>query len=98
MLGNNVQITGTGMVSINMPGSAVAGSLATLGNLKIGANQELAVYDSTGTVQTAAFHSVTLSGSATFLAEKGGVWSHGSHRWKFGAGTNQRNHAVRASR
>ena len=70
LLGNNFEIVGTGLASINIPGSAPTGALSTLGSLKMGANQELTVYDSTGNVQTLAFQSVSLNGSTTFSPKK----------------------------
>src|SRR5262249_17253904 len=70
LLGNNFEITGTGLASINIPGSAPTGALSTLGSLKMGPNQELTVYDSTGNVQTVAFQSVSLNGSTTFSPKK----------------------------
>ena len=70
LLGNDFEITGTGFATINLPGSAPTGALSTMGNLKMGPNQELIVYDSTGNVQTVAFQSVSLSGSTTFSPKK----------------------------
>jgi len=65
--GNDIEITGAGYAIINAIGSAPAGAISTMGNLKIGANQILGV-DKNGTPSyTAAFTSVTLTGgNATF--------------------------------
>ncbi len=68
VLGNNVEITGTGMTMLNMLGSAPQGSTATLGNLRIGGGQILGVTKTTGPVTyVTVFDSVTLTGGdATF--------------------------------
>ena len=68
VLGNNVEITGTGMTMLNMLGSAPQGSAATLGNLRIGGGQILGVTKTTGPVTyVTVFDSVTLTGGdATF--------------------------------
>jgi autotransporter-associated beta strand protein len=67
ILGNNVEVTGTGLVVMNMIGSAPAGSVATLGNLKIADGQTLGVDKNGAPTHTVAFTSVTLGGgNATF--------------------------------
>ena len=63
IVGNNVEIVGSGLADINGP-TAVAGLSTTLGNLKIGGGQILGVNKNTMSV---IFQSVTLTGgNATF--------------------------------
>lgn len=82
VFGNDVEITGTGGVSLNLltdtGGGGIAGAagtVSTLGNLKIGAGQELALYKATATNTplTAEFPTVTLTGNgAKFSPKKAG--------------------------
>lgn len=83
VFGNDVEISGTGGVSLNLltnadgGGTAVsAGTVSTLGNLKIGTGQELALYKAAATPAlplAAEFTSVTLTGNgATFSAKRPG--------------------------
>jgi fibronectin-binding autotransporter adhesin len=70
--GNNVEIVGSGVAVINpltdaATTTAPAGSVATMGYLKIGAGQTLAVGKNSTPSLSAAFQSVTLTGgNATF--------------------------------
>lgn len=67
VFGNNVEITASGLAVLNMAGSAPAGAVSTLGDLKVGGGQQVGVYKSSGTVQTVKFQTVTLTGgNATF--------------------------------
>lgn len=64
---NNYEMTGTGLSVINMLGSAPTNSVSQLGNLRIGAGQELGTYRGSGNLHVVAFQSVTLTGgNATF--------------------------------
>ena len=67
--GNNVVISGSGLALLNPLSNASppATATVTMGNLKIGAGQELGVHLNTGTAHTIIFPTVTLtSGMATF--------------------------------
>lgn len=76
ILGTNVEVTGSGLVVMNVPTNLAAGTLnvkVVMGDLKIG-GQELAVYKSTtaGTPGFLEFQTVTLTGNATFSPKKPG--------------------------
>jgi autotransporter-associated beta strand protein len=65
--GNDIEVAGTGLAVLNPLGNAPIGAIIGMGNLKIGAGQELGIYDASGNVHAAAFNSVTLTGgNATF--------------------------------
>ena len=65
--GNDVDLLGTGFVSLNPLGTSPLGALSTMGHLKIGNGQNLGVYRNGGNVMTLVFPTVTLSGgTATF--------------------------------
>ena len=85
-LGNDVEFAGTGLAVINTPSTAPAGSITTLGNLKIGANQILGPNRNAGNSQVIEFTSVTLTGgNATFAPNTLGVGFSGSADLKLGA-------------
>jgi fibronectin-binding autotransporter adhesin len=60
-VGNNIEVTGTGLADLNFP-AAVTNNVVSMGSLKIG-NQTLGVNKNSGTY---AFSSVTISGTPTF--------------------------------
>lgn len=60
MLGNDMEIAGTGYVNINVLGAADV--TAVMGNLKIGAGQILGVNKNDTSIRTLAFPTVTLTG------------------------------------
>jgi len=66
--GNNVDFApGAGTVIFNALGTAPVGALVTMGNLKIGDQQQLGIYLGSGNTHNLAFTSVTLNGGlATF--------------------------------
>src|SRR5439155_24663368 len=65
--GNHLEISGTGLADLNPLSSAPTNAVIGMGNLKIGAGQELGIYDASGNIHTVAFNSVTLTGgNATF--------------------------------
>ena len=73
--GNNIQMAGSGAAILNLLGTAnPTGSAAsiTMGNLTIGSNQELGLYDSGSGPHTAVFPTVTLTGNATFSPRTAG--------------------------
>jgi autotransporter-associated beta strand protein len=61
-LGNNVEVIGAGLATLNPLGSAPSNAVSTMGNLKIGDGQELGVIRNSGQPQTVLFQSVTLTG------------------------------------
>lgn len=66
-LGNDVEILGAGLVTLNPLGTAPTNAVTTLGNLKMGGGQELGIIRNSGQPQIVAFQSVTLTGGdATF--------------------------------
>ncbi len=67
VLGNDVELTGTGLAILNPLGTAPVGASVGLGNLKIGAGQEMGVFLNTGNAHIITFQTVTLTaGTATF--------------------------------
>jgi autotransporter-associated beta strand protein len=68
--GNNLEIAGTGLASLNPLGSAPANSITTMGNLKIGDAQELGVNTNTGGPIVVAFPTVTLNGGIAAFSPK----------------------------
>ncbi len=64
--GNDMEVTGTGLALLNPLGTAPVGAVIGMGNLKVGAGQELGIYLASGNTHTIAFNSVTLNGSAIF--------------------------------
>ena len=65
--GNDVELSGSGFVTVNPLGTAPAGALSTMGMLKLGNGQNLGVYRGAGNVITLVFPTVTLTGgTATF--------------------------------
>jgi fibronectin-binding autotransporter adhesin len=68
--GNDIEVAGTGLAVLDPIGSAPTGSSVTMGNLKLGAGQEVGVnFNGTGTDinHPVIFNSVTLNGgNATF--------------------------------
>jgi autotransporter-associated beta strand protein len=63
-------LTGLGLANLNPLGSAPAGSVVTLGNLKIGDGQELGVYLSAQPTHVVTFQSVTLRGGMARFSPK----------------------------
>lgn len=67
IFGNDLELIGQGLVTLNPLGSAPTNSINTMGNLKIGAGQELGVIRNATQPQIVFFRSVTLTGgTATF--------------------------------
>ena len=73
VFGNNVELAGSGLATLNPLGTSPVGSLSTLGNLQIGNGQDLGVYRNGGNVMTVVFPTVTLTGgTATFSPRPAG--------------------------
>jgi autotransporter-associated beta strand protein len=70
VLGNNVELAGNGLAALNALGTAPVGAKMTMGNLKMGGGQELAVYLSGGNTHVIAFSSVTLTGGDARFSPK----------------------------
>ena len=67
VMGNDLTLVGSGFATLNPLGTAPAGSMITMGNLRIGGGQELGVYLSAAPAHVVTFASVTLTGGiATF--------------------------------
>ncbi len=67
LFGNDIELTGTGLAIVNPLGTAPVNASVTMGNLRIGAGQELGVFLNTGNAHVIAFPTVTLTGgTATF--------------------------------
>ena len=65
-LGNNVQVVGTGNVTLNVIGTAPVGAATNMGKMTVG-NQEVTIYSASGSnAHVVAFSSVSLTGSPTF--------------------------------
>jgi autotransporter-associated beta strand protein len=69
-LGNDLEMIGTGLATLNPLGSAPTNALSTMGNLKIGGGQELGVIRNSGQPQIVAFQSVTLTGGEPVFSPK----------------------------
>ena len=76
VLGNDVEVAGTGIAVLDPLGSAPADSTITMGNLRIGGGQELGV-DVNGTtpVHPVMFQSVTLTGGDATFSPKTPGWN-----------------------
>ncbi len=84
VMGNNVEVIGTGYVNMNMAGSAGAGNVTTLGNLRIG-DQMLGVNKNGGATQVLEFTSVTLTGGdPTFAPTTVGFGASGTGDLRLG--------------
>lgn len=69
--GNDVQVNGSGWAILNPLGTAAAGASVTLGNLRIGAGQQLGVYLSASFAShPVVFQGVTLTGGVATFAPK----------------------------
>ena len=76
VFGNDVEVAGTGLAVLDPLGSAPAGSSITMGNLKIGAGQELGVnLNGTGPDHPVVFQSVTLTGGNATFSPKTPGWN-----------------------
>jgi autotransporter-associated beta strand protein len=69
-IGNNIELTGTGIATLNPLGNAAANSITTMGNLKIGNGQELGVNTNTAGPIVVAFPTVTLTGGVASFSPK----------------------------
>jgi autotransporter-associated beta strand protein len=69
-LGNNVEVIGAGLATLNPLGSAPTNAISTMGNLKIGDGQELGVIRNSGQPQIVFFQSVTLNGGNARFSPK----------------------------
>ncbi|HEV8607904.1 MAG TPA: autotransporter-associated beta strand repeat-containing protein, partial [Tepidisphaeraceae bacterium] len=76
--GNDIAITGSGLVILNPLGSAPLGTKITMGNLSIGTGQEAGVYLGANPAHVLEFTSVTLNGTATFSPKTPGFGADGS--------------------
>ena len=65
-LGNDVQVTGTGLTLLNPLGSAPVNAVVNMGHLSVGAGQEVGLYLASGNTHVVSFASTTLSGTAKF--------------------------------
>ncbi len=65
LFGNNIELTGTGTAVIN-PLSTASPETSTLGNVKLGTGQRLVIGKNAAGVNTVAFQSATINGTATF--------------------------------
>ena len=76
VLGNDVELAGTGLVVLDPLGSAAAGSSVTMGALKLGAGQELGVnLNGSGPDHPVVFQSVTLTGGNATFSPKTQGWN-----------------------
>jgi autotransporter-associated beta strand protein len=72
--GNDVEITGSGLAVLGVPGGPPVGSAVIFNNLKIGGGQQAGVYKSGGNAQIVRFQTVTLTGgNATFSPKTPGL-------------------------
>jgi autotransporter-associated beta strand protein len=63
--GNDIAVTGTGLIILNPLGTAPVGTKITMGNLSAGAGQEVGVYLGAEPSHVLEFKTVTLSGTPT---------------------------------
>lgn len=70
VLGNDLELLGSGVALLDPLGSAPAGSKLTMGNLKIGGGQELGVYLSAVPDHVVVFPAVMLTGGAVTFSPK----------------------------
>jgi fibronectin-binding autotransporter adhesin len=74
VFGNDLELSGTGLVVLNSPSSAPVGAITSLGNLKMGGGQILGPNRNIGNAQVIAFNTVTLTGgNATFAPNTFGI-------------------------
>jgi fibronectin-binding autotransporter adhesin len=86
VLGNNVEVVGTGFANMNMAGGAgnIVDAVTTMGNLRIG-GQTLGVNKNGGVAQTLEFTSVTLTGgNPTFSPTTPGFGASGTSNLRLG--------------
>jgi len=77
--GNNIELAGAGLAVLNPLGTAPAGNTTTMGNLKMGGGQELALYLNSQPYHVIVFPTVTLTGgTATFYPKSPTFGSTGS--------------------
>jgi fibronectin-binding autotransporter adhesin len=69
-LGNNIELAGTGLGTLNPLGSAPANNITNMGNLKIGDKQELGVNTNATVPFVVAFPTVTLNGGVAAFSPK----------------------------
>jgi fibronectin-binding autotransporter adhesin len=69
-LGNNIELTGIGLATLNPLGSAPANNITNMGNLKIGDKQELGVNTNAAVPFVVAFPTVTLNGGVAAFSPK----------------------------
>jgi fibronectin-binding autotransporter adhesin len=69
-LGNNIELAGTGLATLNPLGSAPANNITNMGNLKIGDKQELGVNTNATVPFVVAFPTVTLTGGIAGFSPK----------------------------
>jgi autotransporter-associated beta strand protein len=70
VVGNNVEVLGTGTVVLNFPGGPPVGSISSLGNLRVGGGQQVGVIKNSGNAQVWEFRSVTLTGGEPMFSPK----------------------------
>ncbi|MEI6078079.1 MAG: autotransporter-associated beta strand repeat-containing protein [Verrucomicrobiota bacterium] len=76
VIGNNLEVAGTGLAVLDPLGTAPAGATVTMGNLKIGDGQELGVNLNGSTLDhVIIFPSVTLTGGTARFSPKTPGWN-----------------------
>lgn len=68
--GNDIELSGTGLATINPLGTSASGTLTRMGRLKIGDGQNLGVYRTSGNLITVVFPTVTLKGGTSTFSPK----------------------------
>jgi autotransporter-associated beta strand protein len=75
VIGNDVEVSGTGIAILDPLGTAPAGTTVTMGNLKIGSGQEMGVNVNSGNDHTVVFPTVTLNGGNATFSPKTSGWN-----------------------
>ena len=75
VLGNDIEVTGTGLADLNFPAAVTGGITTTMGSLKIGAGQILGVNKNNGTY---VFNNVTLNGTPTIATNTPNFGANGA--------------------
>jgi autotransporter-associated beta strand protein len=70
VLGNDVELAGSGLALLNPLGSAPIGAKVTMGNLRLGGGQELGLYLSANPSHNIVFPTVTLTGGSIRFSPK----------------------------
>ena len=75
VVGNDIEVTGTGLADLNFPAAVTGGITVTMGNLKVGAGQILGVNKNNGTY---VFNNVTLNGTPTIATNTPNYGANGA--------------------